>query len=127
MPITVSVSGRLTRDMEIKELANGTKLCTFTIASDRKYKNKDGERDTDFLDVKCFVVQGKEAQIEHRTPVLRKGRPVWIIGAEFNIETWEGEDGKKRKNPVARIWTLYEVEYDGSSISQDSGGDSPPF
>ena len=46
----IVMMGRLTHDPELR-YAGETPVCTFRIASDRDFKNKDGEKDTDFVDV----------------------------------------------------------------------------
>jgi len=125
--ITVNLNGRLTRDMEVRELNNNTKLCTFTVASDRPYKTKDGQRPTDFIDVKCFVPEDREVQIEHRTPALRKGQMVFIMNAPLEVEKYDDKDGNARKNAVVRIRSLYDVMYDGRSLKDDADTEEAPF
>lgn len=44
-----NVVGRLTKDPELKELENGSKVCNVTLAVDRDYKDKEGNKITDFL------------------------------------------------------------------------------
>ena len=41
--------GRLTSDLEVKELEEGKKETTMTLAIPRSYKNFDGEYETDFI------------------------------------------------------------------------------
>jgi len=43
--------GRLTRDPELRRTGNGIAVVTFSIAVERDRKTKDGERETDFIDV----------------------------------------------------------------------------
>lgn len=45
----VSLLGRLTKDPEVKKTQSGTSVCSFTIAVDRRFKNADGTRQTDFI------------------------------------------------------------------------------
>ena len=45
----IIVIGRLTKDPEIKELDNGNKVANITLAIVREYKDKDGNKITDFL------------------------------------------------------------------------------
>ena len=44
----VILTGRLTKDIEIKKSASGLSVTTFTVASDRP-KSKDKEKETDFI------------------------------------------------------------------------------
>ncbi len=41
--------GRLVRDPELRYTSNGTPVCNFTLAVERSYTNRDGERDVDFI------------------------------------------------------------------------------
>ena len=52
--------GRATKDVEKHTTANGSAVARFSIAVDRKQKNADGERITDFISVVAF---GKIAEI----------------------------------------------------------------
>lgn len=55
----VVLIGRLTRDPELKFTpGNGTAVCTFTVAVDRKYK-REGQPSADFIPI---VVWGKIAE-----------------------------------------------------------------
>ncbi|WP_089761296.1 single-stranded DNA-binding protein [Halarsenatibacter silvermanii] len=43
--------GRLTRDVELRYTNNGTPVANFTLAVDRGFKDKDGEKKTDFIKI----------------------------------------------------------------------------
>lgn len=45
----VQLVGRLTKDPEIKLTSNQTAYCNFTVAVDRRFKDKDGQRQSDFI------------------------------------------------------------------------------
>jgi single-strand DNA-binding protein len=55
----VILIGRLTRDPELRYTPNGVAITKFTLAVDRTFKNRQGERETDFIDV---VVWQKQAE-----------------------------------------------------------------
>ena len=68
-------TGRLTKDPEKRTTQNGTSVCTFTLAVDRRYKNANGEREADFFPVVCWrQVADLSAQY------LSKGKQVAIAG-----------------------------------------------
>ena len=46
--------GRLTKDPEMRYSQSGVAVTSFTLAIDRKFKNAQGEKETDFIQVKCF-------------------------------------------------------------------------
>lgn len=82
--------GRLTRDPEMRR-AGETPVCSFSIACDRDYKNKDGDRDTDFIDI---VAWRKTAELvgQHFT----KGRMA-IVEGRLQVRAWTDKEGNKRR------------------------------
>ena len=47
----VILVGRLTRDPEVKNTTTGKAVATFTLAVDRRFKNKDGQKEADFVPI----------------------------------------------------------------------------
>ena len=87
---TVILIGRLTRDVELKYIPNsGTPVANFVLAIDRDYKNKNGEKDTDFIPIQLM---GKIA--ESTAQYVSKGDLVAINGS-IRIEQYN-KDGEKR-------------------------------
>ncbi|WP_408955324.1 single-stranded DNA-binding protein [Natroniella sp. ANB-PHB2] len=84
--------GRLTRDPELRYTPNGTAVSNFSLAVERNYKNKNGERDVDFIDI---VVWRKQA--EHCANHLNKGRLVAVEG-RLQIRSYETDEGQRRRN-----------------------------
>ena len=82
--------GRLTKDPELRYTPNGTAVCNFTLAVERNFKNQDGEREVDFVDI---VVWRKQA--ENCANYLAKGRLVAVEGS-LRQNRWEDEDGNNR-------------------------------
>ena len=82
-------TGRLTKDPEKRTTQNGTSVCTFTLAVDRRFKNANGEREADFFPVVCWrQVADLSAQY------LSKGKQVSFAG-EVQMRSYE-KDGQKR-------------------------------
>lgn len=87
----VILVGRLTKDPELKYTAGGLAVTKFSIAVDRKFKNQQGERQTDFFD--CTAWRQKAEFVAN---YVSKGRLVAVEGSiEFNDVT--GQDGQKRR------------------------------
>jgi single-strand DNA-binding protein len=84
------IIGRLTRDPEIRSTQTEKEVCTFTLAVDRNFKSKDGQKETDFIN--C-VAWGKLAEIVAKN--LTKGRLCAVTG-RIQTRTYEGNDGKKK-------------------------------
>ncbi len=83
--------GRLTADPALRFTPSGVAVCSFTMAVDRPFKNQQGERETDFIDI---VVWRKLA--ETCANHLSKGRLVAVEG-RLQVRSYEAQDGSKRK------------------------------
>lgn len=88
----VFLMGNLTRDPELRYTPNGQAVANFAVATNRSWKDSDGEikEAVEFTDV---VVWGKAA--ENTANYLKKGRKVHIIG-RLQTRNWEAQDGSKR-------------------------------
>ncbi len=73
----VQLIGRLGKDPETKKTANGRSVCTFTLAVDRRWKDKSGEvkKETDWFNIEAWE---KLAEICEK--YAQKGRLVFIEG-----------------------------------------------
>ncbi|OFI49537.1 hypothetical protein BG261_02865 [Floricoccus tropicus] len=86
--------GRLTKDIELKETANG-KYANFTLAVTRKFKNQNGEYDADF--VQC-IAWNKTAEI--LSMHTHKGE---LIGIEGRIQTRNFQNNQGQRIYVTEI------------------------
>lgn len=88
----VFLYGNLTRDPELKALPSGTQVASFSIATNRTYKDKDGKKveQADFHNVVAF---GRTAEVISQ--YLSKGRPIFVEG-RIQTRSWEGKDGSKQ-------------------------------
>ena len=86
------IIGNLTRDPEIKTIPNGQTVCNFAVATNRRYKDKDGNT-VDTPEYHEVVIWGKPA--EWASQSLSKGKKVYIEG-RLQTRSWEGADGTKR-------------------------------
>ncbi|MCI7208543.1 MAG: single-stranded DNA-binding protein [Clostridium sp.] len=78
----IILCGRLIKDAELQVLKNiqGTNVLKYTIAVDRDYKDKSGEKITDFINVEQI---GKD--LSKLYPHLLRGRQV-IVEGQLNID-----------------------------------------
>lgn len=81
--------GRLTRDPELKYIPSGVPVASFTLAVDRPFTNKEGEKETDFIPI---VVWRKQA--ENCANYLGKGSLVAVDG-RVQVRNYE-QDGQRR-------------------------------
>ena len=86
----IVIIGRLTRDPEVRSTANGTPVCTFTLAVDRSFKSASGERETDFIPVVVWRQLGETCG-----RYLAKGKLAAVDG-RLQIRTYQAQDGSKR-------------------------------
>ena len=110
----IMVEGRLTRDWEVKYTSGGTAVATNTVAVERSYENKDGERETDFLDV---VVFGKKAETPPK--YTGKGNRI-VVRGQLQIST-NKKDGKTYKNVNVVVDEFDFIDYKDDS-PQGNGG-----
>ena len=96
----ITMMGRLTKDPELRQ-AGETPVCSFRIACDRDFKNKNGEKETDFVDV---VVWRKRAETVAK--YFSKGRMA-IVSGRLQIREWEDKDGAKRYSTEIKADDVY--------------------
>ncbi len=100
---SVALLGRLVRDPELKYAPQGAPVCEFTLASNRRFTKKDGEKveEVAFIDV---VVWNRLA--ETAAEYLKKGRQVAVLGT-LTQDRWEDkETGQKRSKIRVLAGTL---------------------
>ena len=88
----VMVKGRLTRDPEIRYLPSGTQVTSFSVAVNRRFKDKDGnwEEEAYFFDVETFG-----GLAERLGKQLSKGNQILLEGS-LRQDRWENQAGEKR-------------------------------
>lgn len=107
------IFGNLTRDPELKSLPSGIQVASFSVATNRVYKDKNGakQEQADFHNV---VVFGRQAEIASQ--FLRKGSSVLVEG-RMQTRSWDANDGSKRYRT--------EIVADRIQFGPRSGGASP--
>jgi single-strand DNA-binding protein len=74
---TITIIGRAGRDPEMKYTAGGDPVCSFSLATDRSWTGKDGQKQTETTWFRVSVF-GKQAEIVNQ--YLRKGRLALVEG-----------------------------------------------
>ena len=83
--------GRLTKDPELRATGSGIAVCTFTLAVERRFANRDSQtREADFIPVVVW-----RAQAENCAKYLHKGSQAAICGS-IQTRTYDAPDGTKR-------------------------------
>jgi single-strand DNA-binding protein len=102
----VFLMGNLTRDPELRHTAGGTAMTTLSLAVNRAYNGKDGERreETLFVDVTVW-----DRQAELCCQYLKKGSGIHVDGS-LKLDSWDdkttGEKKTKLKVHAERIQFL---------------------
>lgn len=107
--------GRLTKDPEIRSTNAGVATANFTVAVNRRYKNKEGGYDADFLPCVAF-----RQTAEFIGKFFKKGS---MIGLEGSVQTrsYDAQDGSKRY--VTEV-NVENVEFVGGKNDSSAGGPS---
>lgn len=87
----VVLTGRLTRDPELRQLTTGKAVVNFGIAVQKKFKPQDGSPDADFFNVSAW---GKTA--EFVSQYLNKGR-LCAVDGRLQSRKYTTQDGQQRE------------------------------
>lgn len=110
--------GRLTADPEVANTASGISVSRFSLAVDRRYKDQNGEKLTDFLNI---VVWRDLA--DNCGKYLKKGSKCAVVGS---VQTRSYEDQKGNKRYITEI-VAEQVEFlDSKQQSNYDYGELPP-
>ena len=125
------IMGRLTRDPELRRTQSGTAVASFSLAVERDFKDKDGSRQTDWLD--CVAWKGTAEFISR---YFSKGRLVVVEGS-LQTRNWTDKDGNKRvsvETIVSSAWfadskkdpaSAYDENYMPPPVGRPTGSEPP--
>lgn len=86
----VQLVGNLTRDPELRQTQSGISACQFTIACQRRFKNKDGNYDADFIS--CIAWR---QTAEFIAKYFKKGSRIGVTGS-IQTRSYDAQDNSKR-------------------------------
>ena len=116
----VVLTGRLTRDVDLRYTQSGAAVATFTLAVDRRFTNQQGEREADF--VSC-VIWRKSA--ESFAQYMHKGS---LVGIEGRIQTrnYENQQGQRVyvTEVVVENFSFLEPRSRNNAGNQNQGGNN---
>ena len=84
----ITIIGNLVKDPETRTTPSGVTVCTFVVATNRRFANADGERQSDFFRIQAWRQLGETC-----ARYLGKGRKVAVWG-ELQARLYENRDGK---------------------------------
>ncbi len=120
----VLLSGRLTRNPELRYTPGGVAVITFSLALNRRYKDQSGEwkDDVSFVNVVAW-----ERQAELASEYLKKGSAVYVEG-RLQSRSWETSEGSKRSTievRAERLQFLDRVKREGEGAEARTEDESP--
>lgn len=109
----MSLTGRLTKDPELRYTPSGVPMARFTLAVNRTFSGQNGEREADFIT--CLAWR---KQAENLANYMRKGN---LIGVTGRIQTgsFEGQDGK-------RVYTTDVIAENIAFLESSRGNENAP-
>ena len=112
----IVIMGRLTRDPELRRTGSGVAVASFTLAVDRDFTGKDGEKETDFIDCVAWRNTG-----EFVSKYFSKGRMACVSGS-LQIRNWTDKDGNNRRQAEIVADNVYFAD---SKNAAENGGSRP--
>ena len=104
--------GRLTRDPELRRTGSGTAVTSFSLACDRDFKSRSGDKETDFIEVVAW-----KNTAEFVSKYFGKGRMA-VVEGRLQTRDWTDREGGKR---VATEIVADNVYFGDSKRDSDSG------
>ena len=111
--------GRLTADPELKQTPNGVSVCSFSIACDRAFSGRNGERQTDFINIVTW-----RQQAEFVSKYFAKGRMA-VVSGRLQIRLWTDKEGNKRRSAEIVAESVYFGDSKRDGNGQQSGQQQP--
>ena len=116
------IFGNLTRDPELRALPSGMNVCSFSIATNRTYKDRDGKKQeqTDFHNI---VVFGRQADTVNQ--YLKKGSSAYVEG-RIQTRSWDDKTSGEKKYRTEIVAERVQFGPRGGSGGGARGGSEQP-
>lgn len=109
----VILVGNLTSQPEVKMTAQGTSVCSFSLAVNRKFA-KQGEQSVDYINISCW-----RASAEFVGKYAKKGNSLVVCGS---LQTRNYTNSQGQKVYITEV-VADEVSFAGNNNSQNNGGE----
>ncbi len=111
------IYGNLTRDPELKALPSGMNVCSFSLATNRTYTDRDGKRQEQ-VEYHNIVVFGKQADTSAK--YLKKGSGTYVEG-RLQTRSWDKDGVKQYRTEIVADRVQF-----GPRSGEGGGGASAP-
>lgn len=133
------IAGNLTRDPQLRFLANERCVASFGLANSRRFKSGDATKEeTLFLDCEAWGQTG-----EHIGKHFHKGKPI-IVEGRLRMDSWQDKDSGKPRSKLVLVVDRFHFVPDGKGkpaagdavapaaaasapAAPAASGDEPPF
>lgn len=112
----VFLIGNLGRDPEVRALPSGQSVASFSLATTRKWRDRDGQRQEQ-TEWHQIVVFGRQAEIAGQ--YLAKGRQIFVEG-RIQTSSWEDRQSGEKKYRTEIIADMFQML--GSRDGSGGGG-----
>jgi len=116
----VSEFGRIGRDAELRFTGSGDAVCSVPVAVDYGRKGQDGKKPCQWYEVTLW---GKQA--EALAQYLTKGKQIFFVGSDLNVQTFQKGDGSQGTKLVCRCAEL-KFASDGQQAQQQRPAQPAP-
>jgi single-strand DNA-binding protein len=114
----VILVGNLGRDPEVRSLPSGQPVASFSVATSRRFKDRDGQRQeqTEWHNVVCF---GKQAEIAAQ--YLTKGKQIFVEG-RIQTRSWDDKTSGEKKYKTEIVCENFQMLGGGAGGGARGGG-----
>ena len=116
------IYGNLTRDPELKSLPSGIQVASFSVATNRVWKDKEGQKQ-ESPEFHNIVVFGRQA--ETSAQYLKKGSPVFVEG-RMQTRSWEADGTKKYRTEIVADRVQFGPRAGASTAPAPAAGKEQP-
>lgn len=136
----VTLTGRITKDLEKHQTNKGTSVVNFSLAVDRRRKNANGDREADFISIQAWGLTadllckycskgsliGVEGRIQTRNYENNQGQRVYVT--EVVAENVTFLDSKKNsQSQQSNGYDNYQQQPFDNAMPFDDSADDVPF
>lgn len=118
----VILVGNLGRDPEVRSTPSGQQVATFSLATSRKWKDRDGNRQeqTEWHNVVCW---GRQAEVAGQ--YLKKGRQLFVEG-RLQTRSWDDKQSGEKKYRTEVICDNFQMLGTRGDSDEGRGGGGAP-
>lgn len=115
------LAGRMTADPKLSYLSDNTPVCNFSLASNRRWKGKDGQKKESVLFIDCVMFRGAAEYVGQNA---KKGTELYVTGW-LEQQEWKDKEDNTHRKLVLQVQTFQFTQPKGRDGS--ASADDPAF